>query len=95
MYAVTVRPEFIARGWLTVTGPRPGAECHSHQLRAELTAEGPPPDEYGYPVDINHVNEAPNELENRDRDATLDELPELEVQMREDVTAATACAAER
>lgn len=83
MYAVTVRPESIARGRLTVTGPKPRPERRSHQFRLELTAEGSPPDEYGYPVDIDRTNEAP------------DELLEFEVQMREEETTAAACAVER
>jgi len=95
MDAVTVRPESTARGRLTVTGPRPGAERRSHPFRAELTAEGPPLDEYGSPVDADRANESPDGLETRGRDATPGELPECEVQMREDETAAAARGAER
>lgn len=77
MYAVTVRREFIAQHWLTVPDPGPEGERHSHQFRAELTIEAPALDEYGYVVDIDHVNDVLDELETRYRDATLNELPEF------------------
>ncbi|PSP15596.1 6-pyruvoyl tetrahydropterin synthase [Halobacteriales archaeon QH_10_67_13] len=94
MHAVTVRPGSVAWGWLTVPDSGPEGERCSHQSRAEPTVEGPRLNEYGHLADIDCVDEFEvlDEVEVRYHDATLNELPEFEVQTWEDETAAAACA---
>lgn len=90
MYAVTVRPEFTARGWLTASDPRPEREHRSRRFRAESTVERPGIDEYEHSADIDRVDETPDELKARYRDTTLTELLEIEVRTWEDETTAAA-----
>ena len=92
MHTVTVRLEFIVRGWLTASDPRPEGEHRSRQFHAESTVERPGIDEYEHSADIDRVDETPDELNARYRDTTLTELLEFEVRTWEDETAAATCA---
>lgn len=78
MYSVTVTRDFVAQHWLTVPDPGPEGELHSHHFEAEVQLEGERLNEYGYLVDIDEVDAALDRLEDRYRDATLNDLPEFE-----------------
>lgn len=78
MYTVTVTRDFVAQHFLTVPNPGPEGELHSHHFEAEVTVMGPALNEYGYLFDIDDANTALDSLEDRYRDATLNDLPEFE-----------------
>lgn len=78
MYAVTVSREFVAQHWLTVPDPGPEGDLHSHCFEATVRLEGEHLDDHGYLVDIDEVRAALDDLEDRYRDATLNDLPEFE-----------------
>lgn len=78
MYAVTVSRDFVAQHWLTVPDPGPEGDLHSHHFEAEVRLEGDRLDEHGYLLDIDAVEAALDRLEDRYRDATLNELPEFD-----------------
>jgi 6-pyruvoyltetrahydropterin/6-carboxytetrahydropterin synthase len=78
-YQLTVTREFVAQHYLTVPDPDPPeGEVHSHQFTVELRFAGPELGEYGYLVDIDAVESILDDLEDRYRDALLNDLPEFE-----------------
>ena len=77
-YELTVTREFIAQHYLTVPNPGPEGKVHSHAFTVELRFAGPELGEYGYLVDIDAVDALLDELEDRYRDALLNDLPEFE-----------------
>jgi 6-pyruvoyltetrahydropterin/6-carboxytetrahydropterin synthase len=79
-FTVTVVREFVAQHFLTVPNPGPEGELHSHRYAAEVRLEGPELNEHGYLLDIDEVEAALDALEDRYRDATLNDLPEFEGQ---------------
>lgn len=78
MYRVTVRRPFIAQHFLTVPDCGPENEWHSHQFTLEIEIQGPSLNEHGYLVDIDDVNCAIDEILDRYKDATLNDLPEFD-----------------
>jgi 6-pyruvoyltetrahydropterin/6-carboxytetrahydropterin synthase len=78
MYSLSVGRDFVAQHFLTVPDPGPEGEVHSHRYRAEVRFAGPELDEYGYLVDIDAVHDAMDALDDRYRDALLNDLPEFE-----------------
>jgi 6-pyruvoyltetrahydropterin/6-carboxytetrahydropterin synthase len=76
-YRLTVRRTFIAQHFLTVPDPGPEGEVHSHEFTAEVEFAGPELGEYGYLVDIDAVEAAIDDIEDRYRDALLNDLPEF------------------
>ena len=77
-YELTVTREFIAQHYLTVPNPGPEGEVYSHHFTVELRFAGPELGEYGYLVDIDAVDALLDDLEDRYRDALLNDLPEFE-----------------
>jgi len=78
-YRLTVTREFVAQHYLTVPDPEPPeGEVHSHQFTVEVRFAGPELGEYGYLVDIDAVESIVDDLEERYRDALLNDLPEFE-----------------
>ncbi|MFB6300605.1 MAG: 6-pyruvoyl tetrahydropterin synthase family protein [Halobacteriales archaeon] len=78
MYELCVIREFIAQHYLTVPDPGPEGEIHSHHFKAEVRFGGPELSQYGYLVDIDAVNEVLDGLDQRYRDAVLNDLPEFD-----------------
>lgn len=76
-YQLTVRREFVAQHFLIVPDPGPEGEVHSHVFTAEVTFAGPELGEYGYLVNIDHVEAVLDDLEDRYRDTLLNDLPEF------------------
>jgi 6-pyruvoyltetrahydropterin/6-carboxytetrahydropterin synthase len=74
---LTVRREFVAQHFLTVPDPGPEGDVHSHRFTAEVEFAGPELGEYGYLVDIDAVDAVLDDLEDRYRDALLNDLPEF------------------
>lgn len=77
-YELMVERDFVAQHFLTVPDPGPEGETHSHQFTAQVRFAGPTLNEYGYLIDIDHVNAILDDLEARYRDAVLNDLPEFE-----------------
>jgi 6-pyruvoyltetrahydropterin/6-carboxytetrahydropterin synthase len=77
-YELTVTREFVAQHFLTVPDPGPEGVPHSHHFTVEVRFGGPELGEYGYLVDIDDVQAILDELEDRYRDALLNDLPEFE-----------------
>lgn len=77
-YELTVTREFVAQHFLTVPDPGPEGVPHSHYFTVEVRFGGPELGEYGYLVDIDDVEAILDELEDRYRDALLNDLPEFE-----------------
>lgn len=78
MYRLSVARDFVAQHYLTVPDPGPEGEVHSHRYRVELRFAGPELGEYGYLLDIDAVESVLDDLEDRYRDALLNDLPEFE-----------------
>lgn len=78
MYRLAVKRDFVAQHFLTVPDPGPEGEVHSHHFEAEVRFRGPELGEFGYLVDIDAVNDVLDDLEDRYRDALLNDLPEFE-----------------
>nr|WP_203229178.1 6-carboxytetrahydropterin synthase [Halobellus captivus] len=78
MYELTVTRDFMAQHFLTVPDPGPEGDVHSHHFTVEICFEGPVLGEYGYLVDIDVVETILDDLEDRYRDALLNDLPEFE-----------------
>ena len=76
-YSVTVRRAFIAQHFLVGGDWGRENELNSHRYEVEARYEGPSLDEHGYLVDIDAVSEALDEIVERYRDQTLNELPEF------------------
>jgi 6-pyruvoyltetrahydropterin/6-carboxytetrahydropterin synthase len=77
-YELTVSREFIAQHYLTVPDPGPEGEVHSHHFTLELQFAGPELGDYGYLVNIDDVEAIVDDVEDRYRDALLNDLPEFE-----------------
>lgn len=77
VYELSVSRDFVAQHFLTVPNPGPEGEVHSHHYEAAVRFAGPELDEYGYLVDIDAVESALDALEDRYRDALLNDLPEF------------------
>jgi len=77
-YRTTVTRQIVAQHYLTVPDPGPEGDLHSHVFSVEATFAGPSLDEYDYLVDIDDVRAALDDVEDRYRDATLNDLPEFE-----------------
>ena len=77
-YRTTVTRQFVAQHFLTVPDPGPEGELHSHVFSVEATFAGPSLNGYDYLVDIDDVRAALDGVEDRYRDATLNDLPEFE-----------------
>lgn len=78
MYTVTVSETFVAQHFLTVPDPGPEGDLHSHTFTAEVEFAGPELDEYGYLIDIDDAVAAVEAAAERYRDATLNDLDEIE-----------------
>jgi len=78
MYRLSVSRDFVAQHFLTVPDPGPEGERHSHHFEVAVRFAGPELNEYGYLVDIDAVDAALDELEDRYRDTLLNDLPEFE-----------------
>jgi 6-pyruvoyltetrahydropterin/6-carboxytetrahydropterin synthase len=78
MYELSVTRDFVAQHYLTVPDPGPEGEVHSHHFEVEVRFAGPDLNEYGYLVDIDAVNALLDRLEDRYRDALLNDLPEFD-----------------
>jgi 6-pyruvoyltetrahydropterin/6-carboxytetrahydropterin synthase len=76
-YRLMVCRTFIAQHFLTVPDPGPEGEVHSHEFTAEVEFAAPELGEYGYVVDIDAVEAALDDLEDRYRDSLLNDLPEF------------------
>ncbi len=77
-YRLGVERSFVAQHYLTVPDPGPEGEVHSHVFTVELRFATPDLGEYGYVVDIDAVRAAMDRIEDRYRDALLNDLPEFE-----------------
>ncbi|NHN48472.1 6-carboxytetrahydropterin synthase [Halostella sp. JP-L12] len=78
MYTVTVSETFVAQHYLTVPDPGPEGDLHSHTFTAAVEFAGSELGEYGYLLDIDDAVEAVEAAAERYRDATLNDLPEIE-----------------
>ncbi len=78
MYTVTVSRELPAQHVLTVPDPGPEGDPHTHCYEIVVRLSGDSLDEYGYLVNIDHVEAALDTLEDRYRDAMLNDLAEFE-----------------
>lgn len=78
MYSVAVSRTFVAQHYLTVPDPGPEGQLHSHTFTAEAQFSGPEVNEYGYLVDIDHLEVAMDETVADFRDETLNDLPEFD-----------------
>ena len=78
MYSTTVLTDFVAQHYLTVPDPGPEGEPHSHHYEVKLRFRGPELNEYDYLVDIDDAQAALAGIENRYRDAMLNDRPEFE-----------------
>jgi len=77
-YSLGVNSEFSAQHYLVGGDFGPEGELHAHDYRVEVVLEGDELDEHGFLVDIVRVKAELARLVDRYRDATLNELPELE-----------------
>lgn len=78
MYGITVRRDFMAQHYLTVPNPGQEGTRHSHHYEVEVQLEGAKLNDYGYLVNIDDVNEFLDAIEERYRDATLNDLAEFQ-----------------
>jgi 6-pyruvoyltetrahydropterin/6-carboxytetrahydropterin synthase len=78
MYRVAVSKDLIAQHYLIGGDWGAENELHSHHYRIELILEGETLDRHGYLVDIVDIENSLNDLINRYRDKTLNDLPEFE-----------------
>ena len=79
-YQLGVKRDFVAQHYLTVPDPGAEGEVHSHHFELEVRFAGSALGDYGYLVDIDAVNEILDDVEERYRDALLNDLPEFEGQ---------------
>ncbi|MFB6304146.1 MAG: 6-pyruvoyl tetrahydropterin synthase family protein [Haloferacaceae archaeon] len=77
MYELCVRRDFVAQHFLTVPDPGPEGDVHSHHYEVEVRFAGPDLNRWGYLVDIDAVEATLDALEDRYRDALLNDLPEF------------------
>ena len=78
MYQLMVCRDFVAQHYLTVPNCGPENEWHSHRFEIEVLLEGDELTSNGYLVDIVEVENILDDLVDRYRDATLNDLPEFE-----------------
>lgn len=78
MYAVSVSRRVPAEHYLTVPDPGPEGDRHTHDYEVVVRLSGDSLDDYGYLVNIDDVEAALDDIEDRYRDATLNDLPEFE-----------------
>lgn len=78
MYELMVRRDFIAQHYLTVPNAGPENEWHSHHFTIEVELQGDNLNEYGYLIDIDDVKRSLDDIEDRYRDATLNDLEEFD-----------------
>jgi 6-pyruvoyltetrahydropterin/6-carboxytetrahydropterin synthase len=78
MYTVAVKRDFIAQHYLIGGDWGPENEKHSHHYQVEVQLEGRILDQHGYLVDIIEIEGSLDELADRYRDRTLNDLPEFE-----------------
>lgn len=78
MYELKVGRDFVAQHYLTVPDSGPENEWHSHHFQIDVLLKGEDLNECGYLVDITVLESALDELVDRYRDATLNDLPEFE-----------------
>jgi 6-pyruvoyltetrahydropterin/6-carboxytetrahydropterin synthase len=78
MYEITVSETFVAQHYLTVPDPGPEGDLHSHTFTAEVAFAGPELAEYGYLLDIDDAVAGVEAAAERYRDATLNDLPEID-----------------
>lgn len=78
MYTVIVSRSFPAQHFLTVPEAGAEGEPHTHRYEAVVRLSGESLDEYGYLVNIDEVEAALDTLEERYRDAMLNDLSEFE-----------------
>ena len=76
-YRLSVQRDFVAQHFLTAPDPGPEGEIHSHHYTVQVRFSGPELGEHGYLVDIDEVNAILDQLEERYRDALLNDLPEF------------------
>ena len=78
MYRLAVQRDFVAQHFLIGGDWGPENHKHSHHYRLEFLLEGVELNQHGYLVDIDHVEELLEELVDRYRDKTLNELTEFD-----------------
>ncbi len=77
MYTVAVSRSFIAQHFLIGGDWGPENHKHSHPYHLVVELEGRELNQHGYLVDIVEIEAALNELLDRYRDRTLNDLPEF------------------
>lgn len=77
MYTLSVQRDFVAQHYLIGGDWGAENEWHSHHYSVELRLSGPTLDQHNYMVDIVDVETAFEELVERFRDKTLNDLPEF------------------
>jgi len=77
MHELQVGRSFVAQHYLTVPNSGAENEWHSHRFELEVVLKGEGLNEQGYLVDIVAVEDALDNLVDRYRDATLNDLPEF------------------
>jgi len=78
-YELLVDRSFVAQHYLTVPDPDPPeGTVHSHRFTVEVLLAGDSLGEYNYLVNINDLVALLDDLEQRYRDAVLNDLPEFE-----------------
>jgi 6-pyruvoyltetrahydropterin/6-carboxytetrahydropterin synthase len=78
VYSVTVKREVIAQHFLVGGDWGRENERNSHRYEIEARYEGPSLDQHGFLVDIDAVSSMLDDLVERYRDRTLNELPEFD-----------------
>ncbi len=77
LYRIAVQRDFIAQHYLFGGDWGPENQLHSHHYEVELLLEGDTLDQHGYLVDIVDVENAMNEVVDRFRDKTLNDVPDF------------------
>lgn len=78
MYELMVSRDFVAQHFLTVPNCGPENEWHSHHFELEVLLKGESLNQHGYLVDIDDVKASLDDIVDRYRDTTLNDLPEFE-----------------
>ena len=77
MYTLSVKRDFVAQHYLIGGDWGPENQWHSHHYEVELQLSGTSLDQHNYMVDIVEVEAAFEDIVNRYKDKTLNELPEF------------------
>ena len=77
MYTVSVKRDFVGQHYLVGGDWGPENQWHSHRYQVEVLLEGASLDQHGYLVDILDIQTSMQELIDRYKDKTLNELPEF------------------